>query len=461
MKMKILALLLLLLTSLFAPSLLTAQNENNLTIDASSLVIPPYKHTPYSQVEPLYFSGRFFNTGTNPQTGTWIALSILDTVQQIIVHSDTIQYGLLEAGDTTEALTFATSFTPQDDREQSYLLTYQIGSDSVETEMLDNQFHYDFEISTSLFAKTLNPQLEIKLDTSLASVATAKTPGIATHYYINKAEDNWGTPLYATEATIGISNYEELEGLAMIVWLYEWTDINNDQVVQLDLASWEVEVAGFNTYTFSGDETSPFFVLPLIDFNVDPLEPCPPPPALQSETSYILATVVGLADFDQSLIVLGDSIPQLETTKAFYDQRGTPHYSHGYFSSNSNPPYYSLKSSIYPDTTNLGDAIVPYLFLGIGQQIIDAVDELSPDHLIEVYPNPATDQLYLNMEFSTPIEEANITLYNQQAQAIFKESYRNIFQQRVEWNVSALPSGIYTLHIQTSEGTRTKMITLF
>lgn len=79
-----------------------------------------------------------------------------------------------------------------------------------------------------------------------------------------------------------------------------------------------------------------------------------------------------------------------------------------------------------------------------------------PENLIHVFPNPATESLYIqNMN---NIEFENIALYNMMGQSVLNQKMNN--ENITEINVSNLPAGIYTLQLKNESGSLSKMISI-
>ncbi|MBK6732056.1 MAG: T9SS type A sorting domain-containing protein [Bacteroidetes bacterium] len=79
-----------------------------------------------------------------------------------------------------------------------------------------------------------------------------------------------------------------------------------------------------------------------------------------------------------------------------------------------------------------------------------------PENLIHVFPNPATENLYIqNMN---NIEFENIALYNMMGQSVLNQTMNN--ETITAINIEELPAGIYTLQLRNESGTLSKMISI-
>jgi len=87
-------------------------------------------------------------------------------------------------------------------------------------------------------------------------------------------------------------------------------------------------------------------------------------------------------------------------------------------------------------------------------KLLTNLDDTAPDRLINIYPNPATDQIVI-LSPDYPIEHAFITSIVGKKQAISPTLSTN---DRMEFDISSLARGMYLIHIQSWEKTITKRI---
>ena len=80
------------------------------------------------------------------------------------------------------------------------------------------------------------------------------------------------------------------------------------------------------------------------------------------------------------------------------------------------------------------------------------VDELDIEEIdesnIDIYPNPASDVVYVNLT-----EPFNVTIYNYQGQLV-----KNVYVDNAQVNVSGLSDGIYFMLIRTENNVAVKKI---
>ncbi len=114
-----------------------------------------------------------------------------------------------------------------------------------------------------------------------------------------------------------------------------------------------------------------------------------------------------------------------------------------------------------------GDFIVgsgPYLYNGNGTtdngvtfwQTVTGVDEKDISKTIDIYPNPAIDVITINAE-NTKV--TSIKIMNVLGEIVLTKNIISA-QQKIAFNITKLPTGNYTLFIDSSEGIVTKKITI-
>lgn len=79
-----------------------------------------------------------------------------------------------------------------------------------------------------------------------------------------------------------------------------------------------------------------------------------------------------------------------------------------------------------------------------------SVDELLAPH-ITLYPNPATDKLFFESDYNTPITDITITTISGQKIAVVPTT---LLTNTID--VAALPAGVYSITFETSMGSSTK-----
>jgi len=77
---------------------------------------------------------------------------------------------------------------------------------------------------------------------------------------------------------------------------------------------------------------------------------------------------------------------------------------------------------------------------------------------IEVFPNPVSDNLFIEFDLDQSSEQVNVEFVNVSGQRVLSQNFQNILKQRIELNVSALPTGIYMMNVRTEQGLKSEKV---
>lgn len=118
---------------------------------------------------------------------------------------------------------------------------------------------------------------------------------------------------------------------------------------------------------------------------------------------------------------------------------------------------YRLEGQRYALTDTMGRTEAPteVSFIVVDQTITEVRDDIKQD-LVQIYPNPATDELVVNWGQGKRKAVA-LSLYNMQGRVV-KQYLTQMGEGQATLNLSQLPKGIYLLKLQTNEQTLTEKI---
>lgn len=106
---------------------------------------------------------------------------------------------------------------------------------------------------------------------------------------------------------------------------------------------------------------------------------------------------------------------------------------------------------VHVNTRNQGNLILTGGFL----ILLSGIDEIENSRFIEIYPNPATDNIQLQSKLSD-VNNAELKIYDVHGKEVFSKSYTNLLKQSVKINISDFSQGIYFLSIKAKNKTITK-----
>ncbi|MEO5905651.1 MAG: T9SS type A sorting domain-containing protein, partial [Saprospiraceae bacterium] len=86
---------------------------------------------------------------------------------------------------------------------------------------------------------------------------------------------------------------------------------------------------------------------------------------------------------------------------------------------------------------------------------VNTEDDLPTENLISIYPNPASEDIKVKLEFAKPYDDVQLRLINNLGQQVMIKTLTNTITTHVEsLSIRELPSGNYLLQVETNDGQR-------
>jgi len=105
-------------------------------------------------------------------------------------------------------------------------------------------------------------------------------------------------------------------------------------------------------------------------------------------------------------------------------------------------------------TTNFGDDIVPVIRLNFDQVV--STKELSNDIAINVFPNPASSQIAVDLAMTETVSDLDIQIMDVAGRTLSTRALNNVQNVRETFDVSSLTNGIYFMHVTSDLGIQTQ-----
>jgi len=233
----------------------------------------------------------------------------------------------------------------------------------------------------------------------------------------------------------GIENAEDIVGEHMTIYLYESEgDENGDGI--FDIGEYNFYTA--NGYTFNGSENNQIIA-------VTPDNGGSPVPLRKDH--YYLVAMEYTDEIGQRVRFLGTNGHDYNQTEEFSFAQNKPRYgSLVDFTNDGDFRPFRYK----------GDYFVPAIRLVGGHIDWDCnTHELSPDNKTGIFPNPSSDILNLDMDFSENCGLVEIKIADARGKVLDDRRYQNIRKDRINFDLKNFPQGTYFLNIKTSIGERT------
>ncbi len=436
---------------------------NNLQVDPF-YAIPNNVVVPISQVEPVYFLADVRNIGSADQTNVNLNMTVTDETGSV-VYTDDLSYGTIAAGTDVQNIPFNNGWTP-DDVLGTYTGTYTISSDNEDFDNSNNVQSFNMQVSNTLFAKELGATRFLAPAEANWDEGAPKSWGMGNIFTITQGiyKDSLIT---ASSATIGVSNRNAgLAGQSIEVWLYEWIDADSDG----NVTDAERTRLGFGQLIFDGDGSgTPTFLeydVPFFNFvSSNPEEAI----ILNEGSTYIVmmeytdTDPAPDADIDFE-IVAGDDLDY--GAQIFLNSPATQDPDGNDLGLGVGLPRYAMALALPPDgsfasgpdfsTVGFGREIAPVVRLNLQLIPVSSTEQLSDDNILNVFPNPTSDKVNVQMDLVNVASKLNLSIYDTRGQEIMTQEYSNIQSDNLSFDVSKYAAGTYYIAITTEEGVKMK-----
>lgn len=409
---------------------------NSLTIDEEWYSLPSSYQTPVDLVEPITPIGAASNTGLTTQPNTQITVNFNGPT----TGSATISLGDLER-DSSRLACATSTFLPS--AAGRYTVDMEVQSDSVDFDPNDNSFQYDFFVTDSVWSKGGN------------GVSGAARPGGDDNNFV------WGSifrvpetvaqnvPIYGLE--FGFELVDSVNQQFIQLEVYEWDDLNNDNLVGQDERTLLSDMDGFPAQSFIEfdyrdgvdgeintidltDQDDDFE-----DFGQLEFEPGKSYVAVLNWSSTVnelnMYGFNGL-NYDgllESSITCANNPRPVGTVSVGSDVNGD--WTSGGWTSGI---VSSMKLITKPFTTNINE------------------NTIEQEHEITMFPNPAKNDVFVDYTFESTVNELEISLMDMAGKVFATRTLNNTRTKVAHFDVTDLPTGVYFAKITTEEGIATR-----
>jgi hypothetical protein len=378
--------------------------------------IAPSVVTPAPLVSEMHFIVDIENVGGQEESGVNVNITIEDETTGDVLYSADQAFGTLPPDSLAENVVFG-AFTPPT-MPGVYKGTYTVSSDSVDANPDNNVIEFQFQQTQGTFAKETDA-------TRTVAPAAANSFSYGNAFYIPTGG------YFAKDITFGVSNAADVAGQFVTLKLIKILgDLNESGALDPD----EYELVTFNGYTFDGSEDDELLTVPVdIDGNNIPLE---------AETNY-LVTVEYQDVSDVALFYLSADNYDYGAMILAAQENGKERF--GSLLDVGLDGEFSI--------IGFGYDLVPVVRL----EVVDmtSVDnQLAADNKIELFPNPATDVVNLDIDLVNQAEQFEVRIVDMTGKVMRAYQYDNVQRDRFTLNLQNLTTGSYIARIITSEGAR-------
>jgi len=372
--------------------------------------------TPLSQIIPIEFGIVVSNNGLQTANNLKLNVEIINDSTQAILFQDSTTLSSLNIGDSAQMF-LSSTYTPPN--KGKYRLKYKLSQDSTDQYSIDNLINSPFIVSGVVFSKDAN-----------TGFVPAK-PSFNGDYEIGNIYEIKNAGYTADKAIFScsiVNSQDMLIGRTVSFKLFEVHPNVGAFFENYVGDSNQLILVGVGAYTFvTGDDNDELF-----STDIESLSGGGVKVNLKADTRYIL-----MSSYTGSANVISAQASDALTYHA------------------------NLATVIKIDTTWSFNGFGPELTAVVRMTITPPVNtrqQVSEVGNIDIYPNPATNNFTLAIDFKNQISDVNIEIYNMAGQLILSENRKNITNGKFEYHSQNWSKGVYFIQVKSDFGKITRKI---
>ena len=402
--------------------------EHDLRVN-SFYAIAPNAITPHDQHIPFGFVADIQNIGQQLQTGVQLKIYIKDEVLDQIVYTDSLSYGVVPANTIVENEFFlAEDFLPTSST-TSYIGSYEIFADSIDTSPSNNLKTFNFISSDSIFAKETGISFHLRPNDDAWPANVPHSWSYGNYFFIPN-----GANKYASKVSFGLGNPTELKDQLIQIRLYKWNDMNEDQICD---NSERTTVAAKNYFVTGNEAINQFITVNLYDGSIVPLE---------DNTAYLVMIEYTPFNLNRNMELSVSSTFDYSAQWYRSNELGEARFS----------SFLGFGSSMPFSSPGFAYNIVPAVRLHISDNPPTATEDfLAAIHQIQISPNPANKYLNINIQLNKQFKKLDYRISDESGKLLLQGSLKNIKEKHLQIETAKWTKGIYFLSFSSEEGSRT------
>ncbi len=412
--------------------------------------IPPWVQVPSNQIPEFAAFSRIHNAGACAQTNVNLNFRLVDTYTNAEVFNQDLSVGYIEPNSTADV--FIPKLIHLPDYPANYKGIYTITTDSVDFNPANDSISFSINVGGHVFAHEDDFTRSISVNTALYDFGAhlSYAFGNIFHPKADAAVDHiiWGA-----------NNPEDMAGKTVLIYLIQWTDTNDDLIAQ----SSERQFIGYNEYRFTGNEVDNVIIESPMENFINPGSS-----VFVRKGFHYIAVVEYVAstpedpqffmlandtrDFSAQIQAIDSAFAKgLTDSRLFMTALG--------FSPDgniSNIDYEVRELDVNDDRLHFGHNMVPLVRLILSHaDTVHTKNDLPPNTLISIHPNPSSDIIVVRLEFLIPYVDVHLSLINSLGQSVYNKVLNGTIQSHNESiNVREMIPGNYLLQVETKDGRR-------
>lgn len=433
---------------------LIQREDNNMRAQNNFYAIAPTVAMPLTQLDEMGFLIDIINLGCEAQENVSVNVNIVDDADGSVVFNEDLAYGTIDADSLAENVPFAGRWTPPAGVETTYTGTYTVSADADDEDPSDNVRTFNFATVNDLqFRKENGSDRTLQPSTAVGTFweeGEVHSWEIGNAFYVVNGDDGAGNAFQFNSIDFLAGNPDQVGGEDIRVWLYRFEDVDQNGIIDKSDGS-EISRIGLGEYTFTGFEDAATLINIPIEAFISPDDLI-----LQAGTHYIASVefptqTVGV-DFAVGASEAVDYSAQMYLSQEILMDPSKLRYSH--IMGIGKEGTLRLRNTADITTTNFGDDIVPVIRLNYDG--VTSTNDLSNDIAINVFPNPASTQVAVNLDLTETVADMTIQIMDVAGRTLSTRALNNVQNVNETFDVSTLTNGIYFMHVSTDLGIQTQ-----
>ncbi len=466
----------------------------DMNLRTNFFAVSPSFRTPVDQTVPIPFLIDIENLGNIAAEDVAVTVDIFNELGDLVFTTTNTNYAVQPPNDfLNENSVFPETFTPNE--VGGHIGRYSISTSSGDNNPNNDQVLFSFGVTEDILSPLPSEENFGATYSGIFTGARFLDPtdpffisNYATGYIFHLPN---GADQTLSDVKFGIHELPAETQANIDVYLYQWIYSDNDNSGNFVVDPADTELIGVNTQSMfalngtvrvgTSQLPDPRDIniqmglagpdgFPVLNNNNETL-----PIDLADNRTYIL--VIACRSNDGIPLNLMGTNPTASTaTRSFlhgatnlaYDSLGIPIIVGGFLEDITTTTGPTEMQDFMIDTnltgaSNTGNFGVLYDFrtLFVEMTIKDktsGTEDLNLTQNISAYPNPVSDNLFVDLELDNLAKTLNIEMINASGQRVLSQDFDNVFKQTLQLNVSNLSNGIYLMNIRTQDGLSTRKV---